>query len=361
MDTARAVELLRQMVRIPSVSRDEGRVAGMLGEFFAAQGLRVDRFGCNLLVRAAGFDPRRPVVMLNSHIDTVRPSPSYTFDPFAGDGAPDMVRGLGSNDAGASVVALSAAFLRLAGRDLCYSPVLALSTEEEVGGENGMRLLLPSMASLGVVPAMALVGEPTDMAPAVAERGLVVLDCETAGISGHAARDEGVNAIYRAMADIDRLRSFQFPKVSPTLGPLRISVTQIEAGRQHNVVPDLCRWVVDVRTTDAYSNEDTVAILRGALSPWTSATPRSTRVRASVIDPAHPLVAAAVACGAGEPFVSPTTSDMSLLGGIPSLKIGPGRSSRSHTADEFVLVGEIASAIDLYEKILLKLDKILRN
>lgn len=356
-----ATELLRKMIRIPSVSRDEKAVADMLEEYLSGKGLKVKRFVNNIAVIPDDYDPGLPTVMLNSHIDTVKPSPSYTFDPFGGERTGGRVCGLGSNDAGASVVSLIATFLD-AGNDTeisGFNLILALSAEEEVGGENGMRLLLPSLEKEGVRIDMAIVGEPTGMQPAVAERGLVVLDCVTGGITGHAARNEGVNALYNAISDIERMRGFRFPEVSEVLGDIKVSVTQIQAGRQHNVVPDECKWVVDIRTTDAYSNEETAEMLQKAVSEWTTATPRSTRVRASVIDESHPLVKSAVELGR-KPFVSPTTSDMSLMWNFPSLKIGPGESSRSHSADEYILESEIAEAIEIYKSLLRKLGKLLK-
>ena len=287
--------------------------------------------------------------MLNSHHDTVKPSAAYTRDPYSPDEADGRIYGLGSNDAGASVVSLLAAFNQADPTALPFNLLVAITAEEEVGGEHGMRSLLPHLEKAGLKPSMVIVGEPTGMQAAVAERGLVVLDCVAHGVSGHAARNEGVNAIYRALADIDKLRGYSFPRVSDVLGPVKISVTQIEAGRQHNVIPDECRFVVDVRTTDAYSNEDTARMLADLIE--SDCKPRSTRVQASVISTDHPLVRSAVGLGATT-FVSPTTSDMSLLHGIPSLKIGPGRSERSHTADEYVLRDEIVKAIPFYSSLI---------
>ena len=228
-----------------------------------------------------------------------------------------------------------------------FNLLLALSAEEECMGEHGMRALLPQLGRID----MAIVGEPTGMQAAVGERGLVVLDCEARGKSGHAARNEGVNALYIALDDIARLRTFRFDRRSDLLGPIGIAVTQIAAGTQHNVVPDTCRFVADVRTTDAYTNEETVEILRRALR--SEVTPRSTRIRASALDAAHPLARAAAAMGR-ESYVSPTTSDMALMP-FPSLKMGPGQSSRSHTADEFVLLSEIEEGIGIYEKFIKQL------
>ena len=352
--TEKAVELLKRLVATPSLSRQEKEAADLLEDFLRQEGCEPMRFGNNLAVKCDGYDPSRPTLMLNSHIDTVKPSPAYTFDPFDAHVRDGRLYGLGSNDAGASLVSLVMTFLSLKSEPLPFNLLLAVSCEEEVGGEGGMRLLLPSLEAEGIKPDMAIVGEPTGMQPAVGERGLIVLDCVTRGVTGHAARNEGVNAIYRAIRDIEAVRNYRFDRESRLLGPIKVSVTQIEAGRQHNVVPDECRWVVDVRTTDAYTNAETARLLAGAVSEHTEAKPRSTRVQASAISEEHPLVKAAMAIG-GRPFVSPTTSDMSLMHGIPKLKIGPGESSRSHSADEYIELAEIASALTAYRNLLLKL------
>lgn len=349
--THAAIDLLKILISIPSVSRTESGAADAVESFLKSFGTKTRRYANNVVALSDCFSPERPTLMLNSHIDTVKPASSWTFDPFSPVEENGCIYGLGSNDAGASVVSLVATFLRLHSEELPVNLLLAISAEEEVGGEKGMRLLLPSLAEEGLRPDMAIVGEPTGLQPAVAERGLVVLDCLTAGVSGHAARGDGKNAIYRALDDISLLRGFQFEKESEALGPVRIAITMINAGSQHNVVPDECHWVVDVRTTDAYSNEETVDILRNAVSCHTTLTPRSTRVRASVIEESHPLVKSAVGLGL-TPFVSPTTSDMSLMGNIPSIKIGPGDSARSHAADEFIMISEIEKAISLYPSII---------
>lgn len=344
---AEAVDLLKALVATPSVSRDEAGTAALLADFLAARGASPERRANNVCARSAHFDPARPTLLLNSHHDTVRPAPSYTRDPFLPEIEAGRLYGLGSNDAGASVVALTACFLALRGRELPFNLLLALTAEEECMGERGIRMLLPELEGVG----MALVGEPTGMRAAVGERGLVVLDCTAHGRSGHAARNEGVNALYIALEDIARLRTFRFDRESPLLGAIGIAVTQIGAGTQHNVVPDSCRFVVDVRTTDAYSNEETVEILRAALR--SDVAPRSTRIRAVALDDAHPLVRAARAAG-HETYVSPTTSDRTLMP-FPALKMGPGESSRSHTADEYVLLSEIEEGITGYERFIEKL------
>ena len=342
-----AVGLLRELIARPSHSRSEEATAGLLFDFLAERGAAPERLHNNVWARAEGFDPARPTLLLNSHHDTVRPAGGYTRDPYTPTVEGDRLYGLGSNDAGASVVCLTETFLAWRQRPLPFNLVLALSAEEECMGEHGMRALLPALGRID----MALVGEPTRMQAAVGERGLVVLDCTARGRSGHAARGEGVNALYIALDDIARLRSFRFGRESELLGPIGIAVTQIEAGTQHNVVPDTCRFVVDVRTTDAYSNEETVGILQAALR--SDAVPRSTRIRAAAVGGEHPLVKAAVAAGR-ETYVSPTTSDRTLMP-FPALKMGPGQSSRSHTADEFVLLEEIAEGIAVYEKYIGKL------
>ncbi len=292
----------------------------------------------------------KPTLMLNSHQDTVKPSQNYTRDPFEPTIEGDRIYGLGSNDAGASLVSLVATFCNNYDTSaLPYNLLLALTAEEENMGEKGMRAFLPHLDMEGIVVDMVLVGEPTSMQPAIGERGLVVLDCTAHGKSGHAARNEGENALYKAMSDIEKLRNFSFNKISDVLGDIKITVTQISAGTQHNIVPDECRFVVDIRTTDAYSNEEVVELLQSALE--CEAKPRSTRVRASAIEPTHPLVEAAVAVGR-EPFISPTTSDRAIMQGLPALKMGVGESSRSHTADEFVLTSEIEEGIAIYQKLL---------
>lgn len=347
-----AIALLRRLISTPSTSRDEGATADIIEQWLNERGHDAVRVDNNVYALAAPLRHDLPTLMLNSHHDTVKPSPAYTRDPYSPDEADGRIYGLGSNDAGASAVSLLAAFHQADPAALPFNLLVAITAEEEVGGEHGMRSLLPHLEKAGMKPSMVIVGEPTGMQAAVAERGLVVLDCVAHGVTGHAARNDGVNAIYRALADIDKLRGYSFPRVSDVLGPVKISVTQIEAGRQHNVIPDECRFVVDVRTTDAYSNEETARMLAELIE--SDCKPRSTRVRASVISTDHPLVRSAVGLGATT-FVSPTTSDMSLLHGIPSLKIGPGRSERSHTADEYVLRDEIVRAIPFYSSLIYNL------
>ena len=348
------VEFLSKMIAVPSVSRQEGAVADLVEQEMNRLGLNCSRYGNNVWSVLPDYDPSRPTLLLNSHIDTVRPAASWTKDPYNPSIVGDRLYGLGSNDAGASAVCLLGAFTHLYKQKYPINLILALTAEEEVMGEGGIRMFLPLIENEGYNIDMALVGEPTGMQPAIGERGLLVLDCVTYGVSGHAARNEGVNALYKAISDIEFLRNYRFERESKILGPIKISVTMIEAGTQHNVVPDICRWVADVRTTDVFNNEETVQLLKGVIE--SEITPRSTRIWASVINDTHPLVIAAKEMG-GVPYVSPTTSDMALMHNIPSLKMGPGQSSRSHTADEFVLIEEIKGGVSGYIQFLKNLAK----
>ena len=351
--TNQALELLRRLIATPSHTRDEGATADLLCAFFEERGIAVERLHNNIIVRSKGYQAGRKTLLLNSHHDTVRPAASYTRNPYAPTLEEGVLYGLGANDAGASLVALIELFLAYYDRALPFNLQLLLSAEEECGGEHGIRACYDHLQDV----EMAIVGEPTSMQAAIAEPGLVVLDCEAKGRSGHAARGEGVNALYIALDDIQQVRTFQFEHTSAILGPVRMTATMINCGTQHNVVPDSCRFVVDVRTTDAYTNEEVVELLRAALQ--SEVTPRSTRIRASVIDEQHPLVRAAVKAGA-KPFISTTTSDRTLMP-FPALKIGPGDSARSHTADESVLVEEIEQGIATYVEIIENLAQLYGN
>lgn len=337
-----SIALLDQLIAQPSTSRDEAGTADIIESFLRprVKGI-VQRIHNNIYVRTPHWDDNQPTLLMNSHHDTVKPSASYTRNPYEPTHEEGRIYGLGSNDAGASVVSLIAAYRYYEDTELPFNLLLALSAEEEVMGEHGMRALLPELGKID----MALVGEPTGMQAAVGERGLVVMDCIAHGVRGHAARNEGVNAIDIAIADIERLRTFRFERRSELLGDIKMTVTQINAGTQHNVIPDECRFVIDIRTTDAYTNEETARLVQQLLV--SEAKERSTRVHASAIYADHPLVKAATAIGRIS-FVSPTTSDMALMHGIPSLKMGVGQSSRSHGADEFVLESEIIEGIQLY-------------
>lgn len=341
----KAVDLLKRMISTPSVSRDEGAVADMIESFLRDEGCEVERFGNNVYVAPRDYDATLPVVLLNSHIDTVRAVDGWTREPFVPVEEDGRLYGLGSNDAGASVVSLIAAYLMLSQRPQPYNLALLLSCEEEVSGRGGVSSVIDRIGRID----FAVVGEPTGMCPAIAEKGLMVLDGEVYGEAGHAARNEGVNAIYNAIDVVETLRDLRFEKESAMLGPVKISVTQIDAGTQHNVVPDLCTIVVDVRTTDAYSNVETLELIRQAV-PQCKLTPRSTRLNPSGVSADHPLVRRASMLGL-EPFGSPTLSDQALMP-WPSLKMGPGDSARSHTADEYICLDEIRQAIELYVKLL---------
>ena len=342
-----AVSLLQQMIAVPSLSRSEDKTADLLSSFLEDVHIPVHRLYNNVWAYNATFSPDKPTLLLNSHHDTVKPSPAYTLDPFSPVLRDGRLWGLGSNDAGASVVSLVAAFVNHYEDILPFNMILLLGAEEEVMGEHGMRAMVPHfLTELGVPISMALVGEPTGLDAAVGERGLVVLDGCAHGIQGHAAREEGVNAIYEALKDIETLRTIRFEHQSPLLGPIKVTTTQIQAGFQHNVVPDRCEFVVDVRTTDAYTNEEVVTMLQQAVG--SELRPRSTRIRASAIEDSHILVRTALKMGC-RTFVSPTTSDMALMP-FPSLKLGVGQSSRSHSADEYVEIREIEEGVDFYNR-----------
>lgn len=340
-----AVGLLKAMIRIPSLSREEAGTADLLAKFLAERGVEVHRKKNNVWAFNKYYDPAKPTVLLNSHHDTVKPNSAYTRDPFEPSVEGDRLYGLGSNDAGASGVSLIAAFLHYNDRsDLKYNLCVAITAEEENSGHDGLECVIPELGPL----EFAVVGEPTLMQLAIAERGLMVLDCTAHGRAGHAAREEGDNAIYKAMKDIEWFRTFRFPKVSDLFGAVKMSVTIISAGTQHNVVPAECRFTVDVRVTDRYTNEEVLDIIKQHVSCEVQA--RSTRLRPSSISPDHPIVRAGMALGRTT-YGSPTTSDQALLD-IPSLKLGVGDSARSHSADEFVHLSEIREGIDLYIKML---------
>lgn len=357
--TFSATEILKGMISRYSPSRNEDEVADYLETVLNKFECHPIRFGNNLLCVPKHYNPKLPTLLLNSHIDTVKKVNGWTKSPCEPIEEDGRIYGLGSNDAGASVVSLIDLYINHSFNYHNFNTILGLSCEEEVGGENGIRKLLPEIKKAGINIDMALIGEPTSMQPAIAERGLLVLDCEAKGISGHAARNEGENAIYKAIDQITKLLNYRFPKESEVLGPIKVSVTMIEAGTQHNVIPESCKFVVDVRTTDAYSNAETLTLLKNVLNNC-EVKERSTRVHASVLNQNNPLARASSEVF-GEGFVSPTTSDMSLMHGIPCLKLGPGESSRSHKADEFIFIKEIEEAIPKYVKLLSTLNNILGN
>ena len=347
---AEATALLERLVATPSYSREEAATAELIAAFLTSKGYAPRRAGHNVWVtRPCAADPGAPHLLLNSHHDTVRPAAGWSEhgDPHAPTWRGERLVGLGANDAGGALVGLLAAFVATAGEALPYHLTVAATAEEEISGPGGIASVLPA---LGRVDA-AVVGEPTGLRAAVSEKGLVVVDGVTVGRSGHAARDEGANALYRALDDIARLRDIRFAEASPTLGEIRVAVTQIEAGSQHNVVPDRCRFVVDVRTTDALTNEQTVARLRDTVSEHTTLTPRSTRLQPSGLPPGHALYRAAVHALGLEPYGSPTLSDQALMP-FPTLKLGPGESARSHTAGEYIARGELAAGVRTYVDLL---------
>lgn len=339
--TDKAISLLKALIETPSMSKEEDETADLIQKFLEAEGVNTERIGNNIWAKNKHFDAALPTVLLNSHHDTVRPNAGYTRDPFTATVDDGKLYGLGSNDAGGCLVSLIATFLYFYGeRNLKYNIVLAASAEEEISGKGGIESLLPHLPEID----FAMVGEPTQMHLAVAEKGLMVLDCVVTGKAGHAARDEGENALYKAIQHIEWFKGFVFQRVSETLGPVKMSVTVIEAGKQHNVVPDKCSFVVDVRTTDAYSNQETLAIIREHVD--CEVTPRSTRLNPSGIGDDHPIVTAGKSLGRNT-YGSPTLSDQALMP-FPSVKVGPGDSARSHTADEYVKLQEIEEGIKLY-------------
>ncbi len=340
-----ATQLLQQLIAIPSFSKEEDRTADLIEQFLKQHGVEVHRKLNNLWAWNKHFDANKPTILLNSHHDTVKPNSGYTRDPYDAKIEDGKLYGLGSNDAGGCLVSLIAVFLHFYEQDnLKYNFCLATTAEEEISGVNGLELIIPDLGKLD----FGIVGEPTLMNLAIAEKGLMVLDCTSHGKAGHAAREEGENAIYKALTDIEWFRNYRFPKESEVFGPVKMSVTIINAGSQHNVVPASCTFTVDVRVTDAYRNEEVLDIIRQHVS--CDVKPRSIRLKPSSIDKAHPIVQAGIALGRST-YGSPTTSDQSLLD-IPSLKIGPGDSARSHTADEFIYVDEIREGIEIYIKML---------
>ncbi len=340
-----ATELLRKLVSIQSFSGEEHLRSDFLTAYFSERGISAERIGNNLIVRQPHHDASKPTLMLNSHLDTVRPNTGYTFDPFVPPHSESHVYGLGSNDAGASVVTLLQTFLYFYEKALPFNLLLALSAEEENSGPNGMQLL---WQKLSCEVDMAIVGEPTGMKAAVAERGLLVIEGEAKGVSGHAARDEGVNALYIALEDIFTLRSVKFDKISPTMGEVKLTVTQINAGTQHNVVPDRCNFVVDIRPTEMYTNSEIMEILQPKVKSELKA--RSLTNRSSAIPNDHLLMRCVQQLGI-ETYTSPTTSDWMRIT-CPALKMGPGESSRSHRPDEFVLIGELKQGIEGYIRLI---------
>ncbi|MDD4967892.1 MAG: M20 family metallo-hydrolase [Paludibacter sp.] len=343
-ETNDAIALLQQLIAISSISKEEKEAADFLERFIEMNGYVVSRKGNNVWLLSPGFDSSRQTILLNSHIDTVKPVSGWTRNPLSPTIENEKLYGLGSNDAGASVVSLLHAFFYLTRQQQSYNLIFAVSSEEEISGQNGIVSLLAELPKID----FAIVGEPTGMNLAVAEKGLMVLDCTATGQAGHAARNEGENAIYKAITAIDWFRTFEFNKKSELLGPVKMTVTQINAGTQHNVIPDKCAFVVDVRSNELYSNEELLSEIRKHVNCEVQA--RSTRLSSTATPLDHPVIKRGRELNRSV-FGSPTLSDQALMP-FPSLKMGPGKSSRSHTADEFILLSEIGEAIEIYIQLL---------
>jgi len=345
-----AVALLKRLIAVPSFSKSEDGTASLIEDFFISRGVKPNRYFKNVWALNKHYDASMPTILLNSHHDTVKPNKDYTNDPFYAFERDGKLFGLGSNDAGGCLVALIAAFLYFYDKPgLHYNLIMAASAEEEISGINGIEALLPQLGKIDC----AIVGEPTLMDMAIAEKGLLVLDCTAYGKSGHAARDEGENAIYKAMADIDWFKNYRFPKVSSLLGPVKMNVTMVNAGTQHNVVPAECTFTVDIRINECYTHEDVLEIVRSHVE--CEIKPRSMRLRSTSIPVDHPLVLAGLELGL-KSYGSATMSDKALMP-FPALKMGPGDSARSHMADEFIFLDEIRSGIEVYIKLLERLMK----
>ena len=333
--------LLQSLVATQSFSREEHDTADILEHFFSQQNIPTQRQGNNVWAQNLHFDPQKPTLLLNSHHDTVKPGQGWNTDPFTPTLEGDILYGLGSNDAGGPLVSLIATFLHYyPQKELPYNLILAATAEEEVSGKNGIAAILDQLGPI----SLGIIGEPTEMHLAIAEKGLMVLDCIAHGKTGHAARAEGINALYQALPDIEWFRTYQFPEVSSFLGPVKMSVTQIQAGSQHNVVPDTCSFVVDVRTNELYPNEKAFEIIDEHTECEVKA--RSFRLNSSRLDPEHPIVKRGIALGR-RTYGSPTLSDQALIP-YPTLKIGPGDSARSHTPNEYIKLSEIEEGIKMY-------------
>lgn len=339
-----AVQLLKKLIATPSVSRNEKDAADIMEQTIRSYGFEPQREANNLWIIDPHYDESRPTLLLNAHIDTVKPVASWSRDPFSPDVEDGVLYGLGSNDCGGGLCSLLQIFRMLTEKPQNYNLIYLASAEEEVSGKDGITRALPLLPHID----LAIVGEPTGMNPAVAEKGLMVLDVIAHGKSGHAARNEGVNAIYEALDDMRWIRDYKFEKVSEFLGPTKMTLTVVNAGTQHNVIPDKCTMLVDIRTNEFYDNEEVYEFIRQHLKSEVEA--HSFRLKSSRIDPEHPLIRKCVAMGM-KPFGSPTLSDQALMH-FPSFKLGPGESSRSHSANEFIRISEIRDAIAKYETLL---------
>lgn len=348
------ITLLQQLISIASFSKEEKETADALAAFLEANKCVVQRKGNNVWAKNKYFHEKKPTLLLNSHHDTVKPNSAYTRNPFEATMEGDKLYGLGSNDAAGPLVALLATFLHFNERkDLPFNIIYAATAEEEISGKNGVESILSELGNV----QLAIVGEPTLMKMTVAERGLLVLDCKANGIAGHAARNEGINAIYEAMRDMEWFRTFQFEKTSEWLDAVSMNVTMINAGSAHNQVPAECDFVVDVRLNECYTHEEVLAIIRQHIK--CEVKERSTRIKSSGIELTHPMVLAAKQLGI-ELYGSPTTSDMALMP-WKCVKLGPGDSARSHSADEFIYISEIESGINTYIQLIEQYSSIIKN
>ncbi|MBO9570658.1 MAG: M20 family metallo-hydrolase [Chitinophagaceae bacterium] len=341
-----AIGLLKELIATPSFSKEEDQTAGIITRFLGVKGIEHSRIGNNVYASNKYYDTAKPTILLNSHHDTVKPNPGYTLDPFTPIEKEGKLFGLGSNDAGGSLVSLIVTFLYYYDKpNLKYNVVLAATAEEEISGKEGIEKILPSLGKID----FAIVGEPTQMQMAIAEKGLLVLDATATGKAGHAARNEGDNAIYKALKDIQWISSYSFPKVSDLLGPVKMSVTVINTeNKAHNVVPAQCNFVIDIRVNELYTFEEILSVIRKNIS--SEVKPRSLRMRSSLINKDHAIVQSGMKLGRNW-YGSPTTSDKALMP-FPALKMGPGDSARSHTADEFIYTKEIEEGINLYIQLL---------
>ncbi|MEL7145164.1 MAG: M20 family metallo-hydrolase [Bacteroidota bacterium] len=340
-----AIVLLQGLIEIPSFSREEKDTCAHIAAFLSNKSIKVHVDGYNIWCFQAGYDPAKPHVLLNSHHDTVKPNKGYSRDPFSSDiDEEGKLYGLGSNDAGGPLVSLLMTFLHFYEQELPFNLVFAATAEEEISGKGGIASILSKLPAID----LGIVGEPTGMQMAVAEKGLIVIDCLSKGKAGHAARKNGLNAIELSLKDLQWLKDYEFERVSNSLGKINMSVTQINAGTQHNVIPDRCEFVLDVRTTDAYTNEEVVRIIEDGIDA--EVKPRSTRLQPSGVPDDHPIVNVAKKLGITR-YGSPTLSDQALMP-FSTIKMGPGLSERSHTADEFIYVHEIADGIAGYIRLI---------
>ncbi len=343
-----AIDLLKQLIAIPSLSKQEHDTASCIEQFLQSKAINTHRKGNNVWACNQYFEPSKPTILLNSHHDTVKPNAGYTKNPFEAIEEDGKLYGLGSNDAGGPLVSLMAAFLYFYHQpQLKYNFIYAATAEEEISGLGGVASILDVMGPIDV----AIVGEPTQMELAIAEKGLLVLDCVSKGVAGHAAHPNPENAIINALDDLQWFRNFCFPKVSKFLGEVKMSVTLIHAGNQHNVVPDSCSFTVDIRTTDDYSNQEVLDVVRSHVQ--CEVTPRSMLLNASAISEEHALVQTGISLGR-RVYGSPTSSDMAVMN-FPAVKMGPGNSLRSHSSDEFIFIEEIKTGIEIYIQMLSKI------